>query len=162
MAKEIERKFLVRSDDWRAAVTSTTRMKQAYLAAESDRSVRIRIRNDETAQLTLKFGNTSLVRDEFEYQVPHGDALEMMSHATGNVIEKTRHTVDYRGFTWEIDVFAGAYQGLVIAEVEMASENDNPPLPLWLGREVTGDSRYSNQVLATQRPRPELVHAISH
>lgn len=162
MAKEIERKFLVRSDDWRAAVTSETRMKQAYLVAGSDRSVRIRIRNDTTAQLTLKFGTNSLVRDEFEYPVPYVDALEMMGQATGTVIEKTRHTVDYRGFTWEIDVFGGAYQGLVIAEVEMASENDNPPLPLWLGREVTGDSRYSNQVLATQRPRPELVHAISH
>lgn len=162
MAKEIERKFLVRSDDWQSAVTSKTRMKQAYIAAEKDRSIRIRTRNDETAQLTVKFGTGSLVRDEFEYQIPHTDALEMMSNATGAVIEKTRYTVDYRGFTWEVDVFQGAYQGLVIAEVEMASENDDPPLPLWLGREVTGDSRYSNQTLATQRPRPELVHAISH
>lgn len=162
MAKEIERKFLVRSDGWKSAVTSETRMKQAYLAAEPDRSVRVRIRNDETAQLTIKFGSSVLVRDEFEYQVPLADAVEMMAFATGSVIEKTRHTVDHEGFTWEIDVFGGVYRGLVIAEVEMASELDDPALPDWLGREVTGDTRYSNQTLATQRPRPELVHAISH
>ncbi|MGL3607012.1 CYTH domain-containing protein [Rhizobium sp. G187] len=162
MAKEIERKFLVRADSWKESVTSQTRMKQAYIAAESDRSVRIRTRNDETAQLTIKFGSGILVRDEFEYQIPHADAVEMMTFANGSVIEKTRHTVDYEGFTWEIDVFGGVYRGLVIAEVEMASEQDNPALPDWLGREVTGDTRYSNQTLATQRPRPELVHAISH
>ncbi|MDH4442358.1 MAG: CYTH domain-containing protein [Rhizobium sp.] len=162
MAKEIERKFLVRNDGWKIGVTSRTRIRQAYIAAEHDRSVRIRTRNDETAQLTMKFGTGVLTRDEFEYEIPHEDALEMIEFATGNVIEKTRYTVDFEGFTWEIDVFEGAYRGLVIAEVEMGSETDDPALPAWLGREVTGDKRYSNQALATQRLRPELVHAISH
>lgn len=162
MAKEIERKFLVRNDGWKTGVTSRTTIRQAYIAAEADRSVRIRTRNDETAQLTMKFGTSHLTRDEFEYPVPYQDALEMIEFATGNVIEKTRYTVDFEGFTWEIDVFEGAYRGLVIAEVEMASEQDDPLLPSWLGREVTGDKRYSNQALATQRLRPELVHAISH
>ncbi|PYB73005.1 MULTISPECIES: CYTH domain-containing protein [Rhizobium] len=162
MAKEIERKFLVRNDGWKAGVTSRTRIRQAYVTAEPDRSVRIRTRNDETAQLTIKFGTGLLTRDEFEYDIPHEDALEMIEFATGNVIEKTRYTVDFKGFTWEIDVFEGAYRGLVIAEVEMASEEDEPLLPAWLGQEVTGDKRYSNQALATQRLRPELVHAISH
>lgn len=162
MAKEIERKFLVRNDGWKSGVTSRTRIRQAYITAEADRSVRIRTRNDETAQLTMKFGTGLLTRDEFEYDIPHDDALEMIAFASGNVIEKTRHTVDFEGFTWEIDVFEGAYRGLVIAEVEMASETDDPSLPAWLGQEVTGDKRYSNQALATQRLRPELVHAISH
>ena len=71
-------------------------------------------------------------------------------------------TVDVAGFTWEIDVFEGAFRGLVIAEVEMDSETDEPELPDWLGREVTGDRRYSNQVLATERLKPEVVHAVSH
>ena len=162
MAKEIERKFLVRNDGWKNGITSRTRIKQAYVTAEDDRSVRIRTRNDETAQLTMKFGTGVLSRDEFEYPIPLKDALEIIAFATGNVIEKTRYTVDFEGFTWEIDVFEGAYRGLVIAEVEMASEKDEPLLPAWLGREVTGDKRYSNQALATQRLRPELVHAISH
>lgn len=86
----------------------------------------------------------------------------MLAFSIGNVIEKTRYTVDFEGFTWEVDVFEGAYRGLVTAEVEMTSEDDAPSLPTWLGREVTGDKRYSNQALATERMRPELVHAISH
>lgn len=162
MAKEIERKFLVLTDSWKNAVTSKTRMRQGYIAAEADRSVRIRTRNDETAHLTIKFGRNTLTRDEFEYPISHDDAVEMLGFAIGNVIEKTRYTVDFEGFTWEIDVFEGAHRGLVIAEVEMASEEDSPALPTWLGREVTGDNRYSNQSLATERMRPELVHAISH
>jgi adenylate cyclase len=162
MAKEIERKFLVRTDGWKSAVTSETRIRQAYIAAEPDRSVRIRTRNDDAAQLTIKFGKGLLTRDEFEYPIPHDEALEMLAFSIGNVIEKTRFTVDFEGFTWEVDVFEGVYRGLVTAEVEMASEEDTPALPTWLGREVTGDKRYSNQALATERMRPELVHAISH
>lgn len=162
MAKEIERKFLVRTDGWKSAVTSRTRIRQAYIAAEPDRSVRIRTRNDETAQLTLKFGKGILTRDEFEYPISHDDAVEMLAFSIGNIIEKTRHTVEFEGFTWEVDVFEGIYRGLVTAEVEMESEADTPALPSWLGREVTGDKRYSNQALATERMRPELVHAISH
>ena len=162
MAKEIERKFLVRTDGWKKAVTSQTHIRQAYIAAEPDRSVRVRTRNDKTAQLTIKFGKGALTRDEFEYPISHNDALEMLAFSIGNVIEKTRYTVDFEGFTWEVDVFEGAYRGLVTAEVEMTSEEDAPSLPTWLGREVTGDKRYSNQALATERMRPELVHAISH
>ena len=160
MAKEIERKFLVRDDAWKSSVTSETRILQAYISAESDRSVRIRTRNDETAQLTLKFGSNLLVRDEFEYPIPIDDAREMIGIANGHVIDKTRYTVDFAGFTWEIDVFGGHHRGLVIAEVEMQSETDDPKLPSWLGREVTGDKRYSNQSLATERTRPERVHVL--
>ncbi|QLF68174.1 CYTH domain-containing protein [Peteryoungia desertarenae] len=162
MAKEIERKFLVRNDRWRQHVTSETRLRQAYVASEDDRSVRIRTRDTSSAQITIKFGGSSLVRDEYEYQIPYEDAAEIINFAIGNVIEKTRYTVEYRGFTWEVDVFDGAYTGLVIAEVELSSAEDKPDLPDWIGREVTGDKRYSNQILATQRLKPELVHVISH
>ncbi|KPF60387.1 MAG: CYTH domain-containing protein [Alphaproteobacteria bacterium] len=160
MAKEIERKFLVRDDAWKGGVTSETQIRQAYICAESDRSVRIRTKNDATAQVTIKFGSNLRVRDEFEYPIPIDDAREMIGIADGHVIDKTRYTVDFAGFTWEVDVFAGNHRGLVIAEVEMQSETDDPKLPAWLGREVTGDKRYSNQSLATQRSRPGLVHAL--
>ncbi len=162
MAKEIERKFLVINDSWRDQATSATAMRQAYLSVNHDRSIRVRTSNDETAKLTVKFGKTALVRDEFEYDIPLEDAVEMISFAVGSVIEKVRYTVEIAGFTWEIDVFEGAFQGLVIAEVEMRSEDDRPKLPTWLGREVTGDRRYSNQALATERLRPEVVHAVSN
>ncbi|WP_159950119.1 CYTH domain-containing protein [Rhizobium sp. 18065] len=162
MAKEIERKFLVRNDNWRQNVASQTSLRQAYLAVDTDRSVRVRTSDNLSAKLTIKFGSGTITRDEFEYAIPHDDALEMIEFAQGNVIEKTRYTVDYHGFTWEIDVFEGAYRGLVIAEVEMQSETDQPRQPEWIGREVTGDRRYSNQALATERLVPERVHAISH
>lgn len=162
MAKEIERKFLVINDSWRGRATSATAMRQAYLSVNSDRSIRVRTSNEKTAKLTIKFGKTALVRDEFEYDIPFVEALEMITFAIGSVIEKVRYTVDVGGFTWEIDVFEGAFQGLVIAEVEMRSEQDRPELPAWLGREVTGDRRYSNQALATERLKPEVVHAVSN
>ncbi len=162
MAKEIERKFLVINDSWRGRATSATAMRQAYLSVNSDRSIRVRTSNEKSAKLTIKFGKTAMVRDEFEYDIPFEEALEMITFAVGSVIEKVRYTVDVGGFTWEIDVFEGAFQGLVIAEVEMRSEHDRPELPAWLGREVTGDRRYSNQALATERLKPEVVHAVSN
>lgn len=162
MAKEIERKFLVENDSWLSEVTSKTGFRQGYIASLDDRSVRIRIMDDKDAKLTIKIGTSSLVRDEYEYEIPIHDAEELMSTALGVVIEKTRYTVDHAGFTWEIDVFDGLYLGLVVAEVELQSEIDEPDLPSWLGRDVTGDRRYSNQVLATQDLSKELCHVLSH
>jgi CYTH domain-containing protein len=108
----------------------------------------------------MKIGRGTLTRDEFEYEIPVADAEELLENAIGIVIEKTRYRVPYEGFVWEVDVFAGAHRGLVIAEVEMQAETDNPPLPAWLGREVTGDFRYSNQALATEFEHDR--HGLSH
>ena len=162
MAKEIERKFLVDNDGWRTDITSATAFRQGYIASLEDRSMRIRIMNDSQATLTIKIGASSLVRDEYEYEIPIDDAEELMSTALGIVIEKTRYTVEHLGFTWEIDIFEGLYQGLVVAEVELKSVNDQPELPAWLGTEVTGDRRYSNQILATEDLSKELCHVLSH
>jgi len=148
MAKEIERKFLVRSDGWKAAVTEIISLRQAYVASMNGRSVRVRLANGTVATLTIKIGK-DLSRDEFEYTIPVEDAKELMQAALGLVIEKTRHEVPYEGFVWEVDVFEGAHEGLVIAEVELDDESDRPALPGWLGEEVTGQYRYSNQALAT-------------
>ena len=160
MAKEIERKFLVANDDWRDLATSKTPMRQAYIVTMNDRSVRVRTRNDTSAQVTIKIGQNSLVRDEFEYTIPIAEAEEMISLAVGNVIEKVRYTVEHNGFVWEVDAYEGAYLGLVIAEVELSDENDQPPLPDWVGREVTGDRRYSNQSLATEKLETKLLDVL--
>jgi CYTH domain-containing protein len=147
MPKEIERKFLVQDDRWRQSVAEIIDLKQAYIASMEDRSVRVRLANKTVATVTIKIGRT-MIRDEFEYNISVVDAEDLMRAALGLVIEKTRHKVPYKGFTWEVDVFSGAHEGLVIAEVEMQSETDDPALPDWLGKEVTGQFRYSNQALA--------------
>ncbi|MBP1848994.1 CYTH domain-containing protein [Rhizobium halophytocola] len=161
MAKEIERKFLVADRSWRENARDAAKLRQAYIASGPDRSVRVRITAKGKARLTIKIGGSGLVRDEFEYDIPVDEAEEMMALAVGNVIEKTRHKVKFGGFVWEIDVFEGAYKGLVMAEVEMSSTKDDPELPAWLGREVTGDARYSNHYLAVESGPAELLHALS-
>jgi adenylate cyclase len=150
MAKEIERKFLVSNDRWRRQADGGTRMKQAYIVAMDDRSVRVRISGSKRAQLTTKISKTKLVREEFEYDIPLDDAEDMMRQAIGIIIEKTRYRVPSAGFTWEIDVYHGDLSGLIVAEVEMKSEDDRPLIPDWIGREVTGNYRYSNHYLALE------------
>ena len=162
MAKEIERKFLVSDESWRSQVTSRTAFRQGYIASLENRSVRVRIKADKDATLTIKIGASSIVRDEYEYDIPVPDAEELLTAALGIVIEKTRHTVDHEGFVWEIDVFEGLYEGLVVAEVEMNAETDQPSLPAWLGREVTGDPRFSNQNLATEDMSRELIRVVQN
>ena len=156
MAKEIERKFLVRSDAWRAGVESSTLIVQFYLAISSERSIRIRIKDGRTARLTLKFGSDTRIRDEFEYPVPLDEAREMMQFATGALIRKTRHNVRHQGYLYEIDVFNGDLDGLIVAELETADTVEDARLPEWLGREVTGEIRYSNASLALNG-FPEMI-----
>jgi adenylate cyclase len=148
MAKEIERKFLVTSDDWRGHVAAKTAIRQFYLAAVAGRSLRVRIRDGKSAVLTLKFGHHGRERDEFEYAIPLLDAEEMQEFAVGLVIEKTRHEVRHDGYLYEVDVFAGALTGLVIAELETSDDVPVAKLPPWLGREVTGESAFYNASLA--------------
>ncbi len=148
MAKEIERKFLLRSAAWRPAVQSSTLIVQFYLAISSERSIRLRISDGARAVLTLKFGSDLVARDEFEYPVPLAEAREMMQFAVGTVIRKTRHRVRHNGYLYEIDVFAEPLEGLAVAELETPDRVPPEMLPAWLGREVTGEIRYSNASLA--------------
>ncbi|HEV2896957.1 MAG TPA: CYTH domain-containing protein [Pseudaminobacter sp.] len=148
MAKEIERKFLVTSDDWRGHVDGKAAIRQFYLAAVDGRSFRVRIRDGSSAALTLKFGAHGRERDEFEYPIPLRDAEEMQEFAIGLVIEKTRHEVRHNGYVYEVDDFAGALAGLVIAELETPDDVLAAELPPWLGREVTGESAFYNASLA--------------
>lgn len=162
MAKEIERKFLVRSEAWKAQAASSASLLQAYIAIGEDRNVRVRIKDGQTATLTIKLGRNALVRDEFEYEIPVADAEELVGAAIGTVIEKTRHKVPLEGKTFEIDVYQGFYAGLVVAELELAHEDDRVPQADWLGQDVTGDERYSNMMLATNDLASELIHGVSH
>lgn len=148
MAKEIERKFLVSGQRWRTFADEGIAIRQAYIVAQDDRSLRVRIFGDGRARTTLKIGHAVLVRDEYEYDIDRDEAEDMLRHAIGNVIEKVRYKVPHEGHVWEVDVYGGAHKGLIIAEVELASIHDEPNLPNWVGREVTGESQYSNQSMA--------------
>ncbi|MCO6184955.1 CYTH domain-containing protein [Rhizobium sp. L1K21] len=148
MAKEIERKFLVRDARWKDKAGPGSKLTQAYVAVMDDRNVRIRLSQDGSAKLTMKAGRAGLTRDEVEFSVPANEARELLELSIGNVIEKVRYVVPYEGFLWEIDVYEGDLDGLVVAEVELESENDDPAIPAWVGMELTGDAAYSNQSLA--------------
>ena len=148
MGKEVERKFLVTSAEWRKMVEADIRIRQFYLAAAPGRTVRVRLSDSSSARLTLKFGRNVRERDEFEYPVPLAEAEEMLAFAIGRVIEKTRHHVRHRGYLYEVDVFGGVLSGLVVAELETPDDVADEMLPDWLGREVTGEQSFYNASLA--------------
>ena len=150
MAEEIERKFLVKSDDWRSQVRKSTGFHQGYLCTDTDRNVRIRTKGDK-AMLTVKGKAEGIKRLEFEYEIPMDEAREMLeSLCLPTVIQKTRHLVDHAGLVWEIDEFDGANQGLIVAEVELESEDQEVDLPSWVGDEVTEDPKYLNANLVSR------------
>jgi adenylate cyclase len=148
MGKEVERKFLVTSTEWRELAEADIRILQFYLAAGPGRTVRIRISDGTSAKLTLKFGSKARERDEYEYPIPLSEAMEMLDFAIGRVIEKTRHHVRHRGYLYEVDVFGGPLAGLVVAELETPEDVPDEMLPDWLGREVTGEQKFYNASLA--------------
>lgn len=147
MAVEIERKFLVRDDSWDDG-TPGIRITQGYLSMDPARCVRVRL-DAENAWLTIKGAASGLTRAEFEYPIPLEDARSLLDMCLPSVIDKTRHRVLFSDHLWEIDVFHGANEGLILAEVELDEESTKPPLPPWVGEEVSSDSRYYNSSLAT-------------
>jgi adenylate cyclase len=146
MPREIERKFLVKNDDWRGLANRSRRMSQGYLASGGRVSVRVRIADDE-AWLNMKTGGLVAARQEYEYPLPIGDARELLALADGPLIDKTRHFVEHGGFEWEVDEFHGDNSGLVVAELELTREDEQFPVPAWLGAEVTQLARYYNVCL---------------
>jgi adenylate cyclase len=148
---EIERKFLVRGDGWRDLVTSQVSIRQAYLGADSKASIRVRIKDDAKATLSIKSRPAGLRRLELEYSIPVLEAEAMIPLRHGTMIEKVRHLVPWDEATWEIDVFYGANSGLIIAEIELKHEQQRVELPAWIGTEVTGQACYYNSFLV-QRP----------
>ena len=154
LGTEIERKFLVRGEDWRALGDGGTRMRQGYLAGTPSCTVRVRIAGD-AAHLTIKGKMRGMTRDEYEYAIPVGDAEKILADfAQGQIIEKTRFRIEHAGHIWEVDEFGAPFSGLVMAEVELLSESDEVSLPSWVGREVTGNKRYYNASLARTGEMP--------
>ncbi len=149
MAIEIERKFLVLTDAWREGATPS-RIVQGFLSRDPERIVRVRLRDDE-AFLTVKGKGSGLARVEVEVAIPVEEARQLLPLCLPPLIEKTRHLLHWAGHLWEIDEFYGANDGLVVAEVELAAEDESFERPPWLGREVSDDFRYSNAALS-ERP----------
>jgi CYTH domain-containing protein len=152
MAKEIERKYLVTSDAWKKCVQlKRVDLKQGYISKSAQHQVRIRISNDK-AELTIKGPRKGLTRNEFEYSVPVEDGQQLIRMSVTPVVAKTRYYVrDDTQQVWEVDVYKGTNRGLVVVEIELASEKQSVKLPSWVGREVTHDRRYTNTYLAEHK-----------
>lgn len=152
MANEIERKYLIREESWKKECkASGVPIRQGYLSTLKERTVRVRILGDR-AFLTVKGITVGATRNEFEYAIPVKDAAEMLDHLCEKpLLEKLRHVVIHQNVAFEVDVFGGENAGLVIAEVELESENQAVDLPEWIGKEVTSDPRYFNSNL-TRNP----------
>ena len=147
MAVEIERKFLLKNDDWRQV--EGVLYRQGYLNSNRDRTVRVRTIG-ETAFLTIKSKSVGATRSEYEYEIPVTDANVMLDELCEKpIIEKTRHKVQFGGFTWEIDEFYGENEGLILAEIELPTADTDFALPPWIGEEVTEDTRYFNANLVS-------------
>jgi adenylate cyclase len=143
MAREIERKFLVKGDAWRARAKGTT-YRQGYLNSAKERTVRVRTA-DKKAYLTIKGLTVGATRAEYEYKIPFHEGKAMLDTLTEKpLIEKRRYKIRAGHVTWEIDEFLGDNAGLIVAEVELKRKNQRFARPIWLGDEVTGDPRYYN------------------
>jgi adenylate cyclase len=122
-------------------------MRQGYLTSDPVRTVRVRIEG-ERAVITIKSKSTGATRGEWEYEIPVPDAAELLERLCEQpLVEKIRHRIDYQGHTWEVDEFLGENAGLVVAEIELGSEDEAFDKPAWIGQEVTGDKRYYNSSL---------------
>ena len=146
---EIERKYLVRDSSFLREAIASDSIDQGYLHTETP-TVRVRTRGEQ-GFLTIKGASDSagLIRTEYEYPIPLEDAKALLALCTAGRLTKTRHLVPYQGHTWEVDVFHGELEGLILAELELDSPTTSFPLPPWIGEEVTGDPRYYNSYLAS-------------
>ena len=148
MGCEIERKFLLRDNSWRAAAQVPRRLVQGYF--EGSRGFTLRVRDDDgVGKLTIKGRPTGYSRSEFEYTIPIGDVGEMLDEfCVPRIVEKLRYFVEYEGFVWEVDEYLGANAGLFTAEIELPAADTEFSRPPWLGEEVSGIPRYTNAALS--------------
>ena len=156
MPLEIERKFLVTCEGWRAAAHQVVPMAQGYIndmgamdRGEQKASVRVRIQGD-AAFLNLKSRELGHTRQEFDYQIPVADARALLALCVGGVVDKRRHYVNHEGHLWEVDEFLGDNAGLVVAEIELEHADEAFVKPAWAGRQVTDAARYYNLALAAR------------
>ncbi len=147
MPIEIEHKFLVKNNDWQKHVAQTTDYKQGYLCSDKTKSARVRI-SDIKAWLNIKSATIGTSRQEYEYEIPLNEGKEILELLCQKpLIEKTRFLVPIKQHIWEIDVFSGDNEGLIVAEIELSTLGENFFKPNWLGKEVTDEIRYYNNCL---------------
>ncbi len=146
MGVEIERKFLLAGDGWRA-LGQPVLLRQGYLSSDPERVVRVRVEGDH-AYITIKGRSSGATRGEWEYPIPLADANELLERLCQQpIVEKYRSKVEFAGNVWEVDEFIGVNQGLVLAEIELQAEDQAFDKPEWIGAEVTDDKRYYNSNL---------------
>ena len=144
---EIERKFLVKNQDWEKLIVEKRSIQQGYLNTDKSCNVRVRIMN-AAAFITIKGKRINTARPEFEYEIPLNDAESILKLSKNSIIKKTRYTVNHKGQIWEIDQFEGDNQGLVIAEIELKQKDEAISLPNWIGTEISNDDRFYNLSLS--------------
>lgn len=148
MPTEIERKFLVSSDEWRTLCATSVRIKQGYLSNDKYRTVRVRVW-DNVGKVTIKGLSVQGVRPEYEYNIPKDHAEEMLNTlCLPGIVDKIRHCIPWEGLIWEVDEFLDHNKGLVLAEIELPSMDTKFEIPCWIGKEVTNDHRFQNSFLA--------------
>jgi CYTH domain-containing protein len=147
MATEIEYKYLVIKDIWKKVIPNkSVEIKQAYLLTDPEKTIRVRTKGN-SGFITIKGKSTGASRLEFEYEIPIEDAIELINKFCSNLIEKTRHIVIHDNNTWEVDEFKGFNEGLIVAEIELTSEDEIYSIPDWIDKNVTEDLRYANSNL---------------
>lgn len=150
MALEIERKFLVIKDKWKDIEKNIIILiKQGYLLTDPSRTIRVR-QTGNASYLTIKGLNAGATRSEYEYEIPSGDAEELIDKFSISSVIKIRHIIDFKNNKWEVDEFLGDNEGLIIAEIELKDENQEFEKPDWIGTEVTGDEKYYNSNLSVK------------
>lgn len=146
MANEIERKYLLKNDAWKTLGVGSL-YRQGYLSLDQDRTVRVRITED-AGYITIKGRTSGISRAEFEYEIPLEDAVVILdTMCIGPIIEKYRFKITHEGMLWEVDQFIGSNEGLVVAEIELISEDQTFDIPPWVGDEVSDDPKYYNSNL---------------
>ena len=148
MGVEIERKFLVDHEKWQLVIKPAgTHYRQGYLLNDDIRTIRVRV-TDKQGFITIKGATTGITRKEYEYKIPVDDGNELLDGFAVSEVEKIRHRIEFAGKLWEVDVFLGDNEGLIVAEIELHGETDEFKKPGWVTREVSDDARYYNSNLS--------------
>ncbi|MEO6838262.1 MAG: CYTH domain-containing protein [Ginsengibacter sp.] len=147
MAKEIERKYLVKLNEWQQVIKPAGQhYRQGYLLTDPNKTIRVRVTSTK-GFLTIKGISVGATRQEYEYEIPINEAMELLDNFSISELSKTRYKITFENKLWEVDEFLGDNEGLVIAEIELESEDENFDIPSWVGKEVTGDEKYYNSNL---------------
>jgi adenylate cyclase len=150
MPKEIERKYLVNQEKWAETLKPKGQLyRQGYILTEPKKTIRVRL-TETKGFLTIKGLSVGATRPEYEYEIPVDEAHELLDNFTVSELSKIRYKIHFHGKLWEVDAFLGANTGLLVAEIELTSEDEPFDLPDWVGVEVTGDEKYYNSSLTVK------------